>query len=101
MADRLACRLPCVPFVTAKEDTGIMNTRQPAHTGMSRRDTCRLGEYSRCLVQLREGPQPERLFRHLRRGPVRHVLGGQGLTDRLWSAAANTASMRCRANIRA
>src|SRR5262252_8713730 len=41
MADRLACRLPCARFVTAKKDTGIMNTRQPAHTGMSRRDMLR------------------------------------------------------------
>jgi hypothetical protein len=29
-----------------------------------------------CLVQLCEGPQSERLFRYLRRGPVRHVLAG-------------------------
>src|SRR5207248_6377616 len=39
-----------------------------------------MGEYPRCLVRLREGPQSERLFRHLRRGPVRHVLAGQDLT---------------------
>ena len=38
--------------------------------------TGRLGEYPGCLVKLREGSQSERLFRHLRRGSVRHVLAG-------------------------
>ena len=30
-----------------------------------------------------KGHNPKRLFRHLRRGPVRHVLAGQGLIDSL------------------
>ena len=58
-----------------RQAEAIMETGSAAAAG-------RLGDDQRRLVQLRQGPQSTRLFRHLRRRPARYGVAGQSLNER-------------------